>query len=267
MAGRERANNLAGREWTRFSISVWNDIRWTPEEQRLRHPAMFPSLLAERLISCFMRPSDRSVLDPFMGSGSTLVAARNQQKAGIGFEVYPHFVRLARQRAGPEAAIHRCDARRLAAHLEPDSIDFCFTSPPYWDILRQKRTADYRQTRHYGDAADDLGALSDYGVFLAELSKVFASVYHVLRPRSYCVVNVMDLRKKDRFYALHSDLTLRLQGIGFLLDDMIVWDRRQDYNNLRPLGYPCVFRVNKVHEYLLIFQKPLPAERQRGPQP
>ncbi len=36
----------------------------------------------------------------------------------------------------------------------------------------------------------------------------------------------------------------------------IIWDRRTEYNSLRPLGYPSRSRVNKVHEYALIFQKP-----------
>ena len=89
-------------------------------------------------------------------------------------------------------------------------------------------------------------------------AKVFAGVYEVLRAGKYCVVNVMDLRKTNRFFPLHSDLAARMQQIGFLLDDIIVWDRRQEYNNLRPLGFPHVFRVNKIHEFLLIFQKPLP---------
>ncbi len=66
----------------------------------------------------------------------------------------------------------------------------------------------------------------------------------------------MDLRKKDRFYPFHADLAARLKNSGFVFDDIIIWDRRQEYNNLRPLGFPSVFRVNKVHEYLLIFQKP-----------
>jgi hypothetical protein len=73
-------------------------------------------------------------------------------------------------------------------------------------------------------------------------------------------VNVMDLRKQSQFYPLHSDLAARLSEAGrerrFIYDDLIVWDRRADYNNLRPLGYPAVFRINKVHEFLLIFRKP-----------
>jgi hypothetical protein len=48
---------------------------------------------------------------------------------------------------------------------------------------------------------------------------------------------------------------LKLREVGFTLDDIIIWDRRREYNNLRPLGYPTVFRVNKVHEFILIFQK------------
>ena len=239
---------------------MWNDIRWTPEEKKLRHPAMFPTMLVERLIQCFTLGSDRRILDPFMGSGSTLVAAENLGRTGVGFEVYPDFLRLARERLREEHEIYRADARQIERHVAPESIDFCVTSPPYWDILTQKRTADYKQVRHYGDAADDLGRLGDYAAFLEELRKVFAGVYRVLRPGKYCVVNVMDLRKTNRFFPLHADLAARMQEVGFIFDDLILWDRRQEYNNLRPLGYPYVFRVNKIHEYLLIFQKPLADE-------
>jgi DNA modification methylase len=63
----------------------------------------------------------------------------------------------------------------------------------------------------------------------------------------------MDIRKKNAFYPLHSDLTTAMQNIGYTYDDLIIWDRQSDYNNMRPLGYPSKFRINKVHEFLLIF--------------
>jgi len=66
----------------------------------------------------------------------------------------------------------------------------------------------------------------------------------------------MDIRKGCEFFPFHSDLATEMQRIGYIFDDIIIWDRSLEYNNLRPLGYPAVFRVNKVHEYLLIFQKP-----------
>jgi hypothetical protein len=65
----------------------------------------------------------------------------------------------------------------------------------------------------------------------------------------------MDLRKKDAFYPYHMDLAKKIVEVGFVLDDIIIWDRRMDYNNLRALGYPYAFRINKAHEFLMIFQK------------
>jgi DNA modification methylase len=140
-------------------------------------------------------------------------------------------------------------------HLAEQSVDFCLTSPPYWNILTRRRTADSKATRHYGNHDGDLGTIDSYDAYLDALVEVFRGVYDVLKPGAYCVVVVMDLRKKNRFYPLHSDLAGRLQTIGFEWDDLIVWNRQSEYNNLRPLGYPSVFRVNKVHEYLLILQK------------
>ncbi len=261
---RRRANDLNGTEWTRFSMSIWSDIRFTAEERRLAHPAMFPTMLVERLIRCFTTQADAVVLDPFMGSGSTLVAARAAGKRGVGFDVYEEFVRLAEDRLRHDdqvaekihAVVHNTDARRLSSILPPESVDFCVTSPPYWDILTRRRSADGKGTRNYGGREDDLGVVSGYDSFLDELQQVFAEVHKVLRPRKYCVVNVMDLRKGASFFPFHTDLAGRLVQAGFVFDDIIIWDRRQDYNNLRSLGFPSTFRINKVHEFLLIFLKP-----------
>jgi len=270
---RKRANDLDGKEWQRNSISIWSDIEKTPEERGLHHPAMFPSMLVERLANCFTRCDERVVLDPFMGSGSTLVACARMGKFGIGFEVYPKYVDLARRRlqhggffasAAQQDSpleddayrIYDADARRITEFLEPNSVDLCVTSPPYWDILSQQRTADGKATRDYGAAPEDISRISDYWGFVDALCNVFRGVLTVLKPGKYCVVNVMDIRKKDVFYPFHADLARHMERIGFVYDDMIIWDRRREYNNMRPLGYPSVFRVNRAHEFLLIFLKP-----------
>mgnify|MGYP001038562754 CR=1 FL=1 len=260
----QRANDLDGREWTSHSISVWKDIRKTSDEMRLDHPAMFPIILVKRIIRCFTTSSEKMILDPFMGSGSTLIGACLLGRKGIGFEIYPDYVELAKQRlsiytrneSSRSFVIYPHDARRLSDFVKPSSIDFCFTSPPYWNILTQRRTADYKEIRNYGNSEKDLGCMDSYTDFLQALGAVFSEVLKVLKPGKYCVVNVMDLRKRSRFYPLHSDLAKELEKIGYIFDDVIIWDRSHEYNNLRPLGYPAVFRINKVHEYLLIFQKP-----------
>jgi len=261
---RNKANELDGKLWTKYSISVWNDIRKSKEELKYNHPAMFPTMLIERLIDCFTNKEDKVILDPFMGSGATLVAARKKGKIGIGFEISDYYIKLAQEKLGQqllfiEAAdfkIYKKDARRLKEELKNNSVDFCVTSPPYWDILAQKRTADNKEIRDYKENVNNLGKIKNYEEFIDEVIQVFKFVYDVLKPKKYFVVNVMDLRKGDKFYPYHIDISLRMQKIGFIFDDIIVWDRRQDYSNLRPLGYPYVFRINKIHEFLLIFKKP-----------
>lgn len=272
-----RCNALDGKRWLQNSISLWSDVRKSPEELRLKHPAMFPAMLAERLIESFLPAGPHVVLDPFCGTGSTLVAADRLGKRGIGLELSPEFVAVALKRLArpllddidPDAVLaglaadrrassilYHASATDLLKYLRPETVDLCVTSPPYWNILNQRRTADMKAVRHYGNLADDLGTIADYDEFLSALAAVFARVLTVLKPGAHCCIVVMDLRKKDRFYPLHSDLAGRLQEIGYRFDDLLVWNRQAEYNNLRPLGYPAVFRVNKVHEFILLMQKP-----------
>lgn len=285
-----RCNNLDGRRWLLNSLSVWSDLRKTADELRLKHPAQFPVALVERLIESLLPAGAHTVLDPFCGSGSTLVAAVRRGKRAVGIELSPTYAQLARQRLEslcPEsmlsvmqdeqtesclekgdklrgskgegfgtAIIHQASVSRLRELISAASIDLCVTSPPYWNILNQKRTADAKPARHYGNLEGDLSLIPDYASYLSALTTVFQEVWHVLKPGAYCCIVVMDLRKRDQFYPLHSDLASRLQGVGYRWDDLIIWNRQAEYNFLRPLGYPAVFRINKVHEFILLMLKP-----------
>lgn len=267
MRKKRRCNELDGKTWTRYSISVWSDLKKSAGEARLGHPASFPVALAERCIQIFTGGPGEVVLDPFAGSGTTLIGACKLGRRGIGVELYEHYRALFYRRlaaegvegensggAAPEPQFIVADARRLDQYLAPGSVDFVLTSPPYWNILKERRTADRRANRFYGDDSADLGLTDEYPAFLSELQLVFARVAAVLKPGRHCVVVVMDLRKKERFYPLHMDLSAALAETGLTLDDIIIWDRHEEYNRLRPLGFPSVFRVNKIHEYLLIFK-------------
>lgn len=61
------------------------------------HPAPYPLQLAERLIRMFSFVGD-TVLDPFMGTGTTSVAASSWGRNSIGVEIDPHYFAMARQR-------------------------------------------------------------------------------------------------------------------------------------------------------------------------
>jgi site-specific DNA-methyltransferase (adenine-specific) len=82
-------------EWTK---SVWS---FNPESARkVGHPAPFPIELPYRLIQLYTYTGD-VILDPFMGSGSTAIAALKSGRKYIGYEVDPEFIQLAEERITP----------------------------------------------------------------------------------------------------------------------------------------------------------------------
>ncbi|TET07221.1 MAG: site-specific DNA-methyltransferase [Candidatus Atribacteria bacterium] len=261
----ERINKLNGKEWLKHSFSIWKDIQKNKEEWALKHPAMFPIMLAERLINIFTNSEKQVVLDPFMGSGSTLIAAQNKGLKGVGFEINKEYISMAKNRLDniyrtiftgkSNYEIINNSAIDLDKHLSANSIDLTITSPPYWDVLNRKRSADRKSIRSYSNSNVDFGNINNYDKFLSALQDVFKKVYIITKLKRYCIVILMDIRKKSNFYPFHSDLAKKMNEINFTLKDIIIWDRQKEYNNMRPLGYPYSFVVNKVHEYILIFQK------------
>jgi site-specific DNA-methyltransferase (adenine-specific) len=79
--------------------SVW-DLNTQPSREASGHFATFPESLAERCIRIGSRPGDL-VLDPFMGSGTTAVAAARLDRRFIGCELNPEYVEMAARRLGP----------------------------------------------------------------------------------------------------------------------------------------------------------------------
>lgn len=262
-----RMNNLSGKEWLQNSFTIWRDIRKSSAETKLKHPAMFPQSLVEKMIDIYTKDPQEVILDPFMGSGATILAAMNKGKKGIGVELNKEYVDVVEDRIQNFQAdlfnslniitpkIINDDAHNLGEHIKPDSVDLVVTSPPYWDILNMRRTADNKEIRTYSEEATDIGNIKDYAEFLESLSKIYSEVYKVLKPNKRCVCVVMDIRKKDKFYPFHIDQTRVMQEIGFEIEEFVIWDRQHEYNNMRTLGYPWVFRFNKVHEYICIYWK------------
>jgi DNA modification methylase len=94
-AGLPFASSLSSDEFMAATLDVW-DI--PPESaRRVHHPAPFPVELPERLIRLYTFADDL-VVDPFMGSGSTLVAAAKVGRRYIGFDLDPAYVEIARDR-------------------------------------------------------------------------------------------------------------------------------------------------------------------------
>ena len=252
----KRCNDLTGKEWLQNSFSIWRNLKKTKEEKDLKHPASYPVSLCEKLIKTFSKSGGR-IIDPFNGTGSTLVASYNLGRPATGIDLSEEFCELAHKRIGHEESIEIINGDSFIEldKLEANSFDLCITSPPYWDILNMKRSADGNENVNYSEKENDMGNIASYNEFVGTLGELFSKVNRVLKSKTYCLVNVMDIRKKSEFFPLHSDLAAELQKHGYIFDDIIIWDRQQDYNNMRPLGYTYKYRINKVHEYILIFIK------------
>lgn len=259
---RRRANMLSGSDWLRYSFSIWRGLGKNSEERKLVHPAMFTVGLVSRLLETYTCCNGETLLDPFAGTGTSLVAALNKNMKAIGFDVNRQFRTVFADRISElentkqdNWSYYSHDARKMTKVIYPETVDICITSPPYWDILNRRRTADGKETRPYSAMKNDLGNIEAYGDFLAALGDVISDVQKVLKPGKFLILNVMDLRKKSLFYPLHMDAVAEANKHGFSLEDIIIWDRQDEYNNLRPLGYPSKFIINKVHEYLLVLRK------------
>ncbi len=92
-----QASRLSKEEHQEWFQQIWN----LPGESTRDHPAPFPEELAYRLIRMFSFVGD-TVLDPFMGLGTTLLAAAGCGRNGLGVEIEPAYVRKARARLEQE---------------------------------------------------------------------------------------------------------------------------------------------------------------------
>lgn len=91
-------SRMTTEEWNQFFAGHWN----IPGEKQDNHLAMFPEEIPRRLIRMFSFVED-VVLDPFLGSGTTCLAARNLGRSSIGYEINAEFTGVIRKKVGADA--------------------------------------------------------------------------------------------------------------------------------------------------------------------
>jgi DNA modification methylase len=277
--GEERAAEMLGQALPGTMLS-----QAPPRDKRkILHPATFSERDVERLIRFFTKQGE-TVLDPFLGSGSTLIACRDSGRVGTGIELIEQWAQVARDRLGPpdtpvgraghgragqecpaypipppDQTIIHGEALAELGKLPEASFDFIVTSPPYWSILDKKgmKIEAERASRDlptkYSEHESDLGNIADYEEFLDRLAEVFAACGRVLKPKKYMAVVVSDFRHGPRFVLFHADLAKRIEQAGLPLKGITIL--LQDSKNLYPFGVPNAFVSNVHHQYILIHQK------------
>ena len=88
-------SKMSIKEWNEFFSSHWN----IPGEKQDKHLAMFPEEIPSRLIKMFSFAGD-TILDPFLGSGTTSLSAKKHDRNSIGYEINPDFLSIIKDKLG-----------------------------------------------------------------------------------------------------------------------------------------------------------------------
>lgn len=264
---KNKLNFLTGKEWTKFTCSwfIFNALPSDKKEEKLvcaeteDHPATFSPTMISDFIKFFTKEG-MTVLDPFAGIGSTLVATKRTGRIGYGIELNPKYYEIIKTRV-PEFKdnIYNCDCRDVDK-LNLPKIDFCISSPPYWDMLNRS-TDGFKNEReakgldvNYSESSKDLGNIEDYDKFVEEACLVYEKLYDILSDGAYIVIIVKNVKKGGKLYPLAWDMAKRL-GQKYVLKDERLWI--QDEIGLSPYGYPHTWASNILHHYCLILRKEL----------
>lgn len=142
-------SKMTKEEWSQYFSSHWN----FNGVKQLDHIAMFPEELPKRLIKMFSFVGE-TVLDPFAGSGTTSLAAKNLGRNSIGYEINKDFEPIIREKLGADQISLGDDAKVIFAEDEIGNIS-SFDQLPYvfHDPHRMDKKVDVKKIQ-FGSKID-----------------------------------------------------------------------------------------------------------------
>lgn len=272
--GPTHINCMTPKEWMKSQLGVWQfgfekrDIR-----DKSLHPATFPISLAKKCIELFTHKG-QLVLDPFVGSGTTLVAARDLDRNAVGFDLQEKYIQLAETRLNTNDLFNKSkqiavcdDSRNIAKYFEPETLSLILTSPPYANLLNRKRlnksrrglerkNDQYLKVEQYSQDPRDLGTLT-LEEYASQMAEIYGKLLPLLRPKAHCVINVPDMWWENQRITIHIAVVEALRKVGYELRNIIIWDRMNIVNNVGIFGWPSNYiTMGVTFEYLLDFWRP-----------
>lgn len=265
-------NCLTAKDWLKCQLGVW---QFTYEKRDIRdkelHPATFPISLARKIIELFTHQGEL-VLDPFVGSGTTLLAAQDVNRNAVGFDLLPKYIDLCESRLNANHMFNNSkqiaiqeDARNISKYFDEETISLIWTSPPYANLLNRKRQNKSRRDRNndqlnkveqYSQDDRDLGTY-DLDKYTETMGDIYESLLPLLKEKGHCVINVPDFWLENKRITIHVSIIQELRKRGYELRNTIIWDRTNIVNNIGIFGWPSNYiTMGTTFEYLLDFWKP-----------
>jgi DNA modification methylase len=238
------------------------------------HPAVFPIALPAHFIKTLTHRGEL-VLDPFMGIGSTLIAAQDLGRNAVGFDLKEEYVETTKKRLAQKRIVDDMtrqvailgDAHNIPQYLEENTVSLCITSPPYANMLAHKRlnksirgdlrkNSHYLKVQQYSKDPADLGTMTheEYGKALEE---IYSGILPLMKPRAHCIINVNDVWENNKRISTHVYVLEALQRAGFEFRNTFIWDKRNLVNRVGIFGWPSNFiSLGATMEFILDFWKP-----------
>jgi len=280
-------NSLTPSEWALLSKNVineedilnpvWKDLSSPRNKYQIEHGAVYPLKLVERLIKMYSNEND-TIFDPFLGIGTTLIAAHSLNRHAVGTELNPKFAQIAHNWLNDLEGLFKSmniykiindDCRNLLSHVRKEKIQLTVTSPPYADFIH--KSIKDRATTHktsiiqhennstvkpYSNNEKDFGNLP-YKEFLEQIKEILNLNYIVTKKGGYSawvVKDYRDTKNKIPYVPFHSDLARAGEEVGWKYHDLIIWDQTGQ-RRLVLLGYPSVFYTNQNCSFIVVFRK------------
>lgn len=257
-------NHLSAKEWIKFTKSWFILSDGADKEKTAIHPGTFPLSLAKDFVAFFTKAGE-SVLDPFAGTGTTLIAADVLQRASVGIDIEQRFADFAAARTKSRYLVG--DSHTLMDdknHFADGCIDYIFTSPPYYNMLHRSRGGN-KDTRHktrkdagealiYTTHQDDLGNIHNLQEYIEKLVSLFASAHRLLAEKRYMTIIMQNMNADGRLLPIAWEFALAMTKTG-------LWDLKgekiwcQENKKLGIYGFPTAYATNNFHHYCLTFRK------------
>lgn len=132
--------------------------------------------------------------------------------------------------------VYNIDSRNLDKVIKRPIIDITITSPPYFDL------------KDYGHK-DQIGFGQSYETYLNDLKDVFSKVYKATKENGTLWVVIDTYRKDGEMFTLPFDFAIKLKGIGWKLQEIIIWQKD------KTVPWAHKGQMRNIFEYILFFSK------------
>ncbi|MBI4687374.1 MAG: thermonuclease family protein [Nitrospirae bacterium] len=188
-------SKLTTEEWNEYFHGHWN----FPGEKQDKHLAMFPEGLPKRLIKMFSFVGD-TVLDPFSGSGTTCLAARNLDRNSVGYEINKDFLPAIKEKVNGNISVVVQEKKEIDFKKEIQQLPYIFKDPVKFD-----KKIDPKKLR-FGSKIDNSN----------NQREVYYSVKEIISPE----IVVLNNDLKVRLIGVKENKTINGKALQFLKEKL-----------------------------------------------